>query len=276
MANYRYVGPAYLDAMRMSLKQGRWFTNADRTREVVVLSERTAQTVFPGQDAVGLRIQAGGSRLPYAEVIGIVSDTRSLKLEREPVLMAYLPWWKRNPPSFALIARTDSEPGLLAAAIRQEVSRVDSEAVVARTRTLERVVQDSLSTRRYQLGLLGLFAASAFALATLGIYGVVSYSVARRRTELGIRLALGAAASDLNRLVLRKGMTPVAIGLAVGLFLALGAGRLVESALFGVTSADPLTYGVVIAALLCASLAACYVPARRVTQTDPSSALRHE
>jgi putative ABC transport system permease protein len=275
LANYRYVSPSYLDALQMPLKKGRWFTPEDRTREVLVVSESAARTIWPGEDVIGKRVQTNPSS-PMAEVIGVVADTRAIKLDRDPVLMVFVPVWKRNPSSFSLIVRTDTDPAQLAAAARREIAAVQPQAVVARVRTLERVMSDSLSARRFQLLLIGAFAAAALTLASLGIYGVSAYAVARRKAEIGIRMALGAAARDVHALVFRQGMRPVVAGLVVGIAGALALGRLLNTLLFGVSSTDPLTYATVIGVLTAAALVACSLPARRAVRTDPYSALRNE
>jgi putative ABC transport system permease protein len=275
LANYRYVTPSYAAALQIPLKRGRWFTPEDRNRQVVVISENLASLLWPGEDPLGKRLEYN-KRTGMSEVIGVVADARAIKLDRDPMAMAYVPIWNRNPSSFALVVRTTSDPAALASAVRSEVFAVDSQAVVARIRTLDQVLADSLAARRFQLLLIGVFAGTALVLASLGIYGVVAYSIARRKTEIGIRIALGAALADVHRLVLRQGMRPVVLGLVAGVAGALAAGRLVESLLFGTHSTDPLTFSVVVAVLFGAGLLACYLPARRATRMDPASALRHE
>jgi len=176
----------------------------------------------------------------------------------------------------SLIVRTSMDPSAVAGAVRAEIRRLDPEMPVPQFRSMDEIVSASVAQRRFQLTLVLLFAAIALGLASLGIYGVVSYSVAQRRGELGIRMALGATGPDLRALVLRQGLAPVVIGLAAGLAGALALGRVLSGLLFGISSTDPLTVAVVAAVLLAVGAAACYLPALRATRSDPLVALRYE
>jgi ABC-type antimicrobial peptide transport system permease subunit len=209
-------------------------------------------------------------------VIGVAGDVSAGSLQKQPNPTVYVPYWQRGQRQWSLTVRTPMDPTSIAGAMRAEIRRLDPELPLPRFRSMDEIVSASVAQRRFQLTLVLLFAAIALGLASLGIYGVVSYSVAQRRGELGIRMALGATGSDLRGLVLRQGLAPVVIGLAAGLAGALALGRVLSGLLFGVSSTDPLTMSVVAAVLLSVGAAACYVPALRATQSDPLVALRYE
>lgn len=191
-------------------------------------------------------------------------------------MTVYLPYWQRNQSSYSLAIRTAMAPEQMAGAIRAELRKLDPEMPVPAFRTMREIVSASVAQRQFQLTLVLLFAGIALVLASLGIYGVVSYSVEQRREEMGIRMALGATASGLRAMVLRQGLMPVAVGLAVGIAGVVAIGRVLQGLLFGVSATDPLTISIVAAVLLVVSAAACYIPAMRVTRADPLVALRYE
>jgi predicted permease len=279
IANYRYVSPEYFQSMGIQLRQGRSIEPADRDRQVAVISESIAKQLWPGENPLGKQFYPGSDEKTLAEVIGVVADIRTVALDEPPLMMVYLPAGCARPWSgsySSLVVRAAVAPSALASAVRGAIQSVDSGVPIQYLRPMSEIVWESVGVRRFQMGLASLFAVFALLLAALGIYGVVSYSVARRRQELGIRMALGAQGADLRNLVLLQGMSPVVVGWAAGVLAALVAGRVIRSLLFGVTAQDPLTIaGVTLVVWVTAALA-CYIPARRAMKVDPMVALRYE
>ena len=279
IANYRTVSPDYFSAMGIPLLQGRGFNGADSGRKVVVVSQSVADRFWPSKNPVGqICITQWGPDVP-AEVVGVVGDIRTVQLDEPPLMMVYVPYWFNSisvPSSASFVLRTSAEPSGSAAAVRELIHKVDPEVPITRLRPMSQVVSQSVNARRFQMSLAMLFALSSLLLASLGIFGVVGYSVEQRRHELGIRIALGADLSDLLSMVLRQGMVPVVLGLAAGLVAAVLAGRLISGLLFGVTPYDPLTLAIIALVVTCVALLACYIPARRATRVDPMVALRYE
>ncbi len=274
IVDFRMVNEDFFRAMGIPLVAGRAIEARDRDRPVAVISQSMAQHLWPGQDPIGKRFHLGDA--PLAEVIGVAGDVHGVTLQKRPNPTTYIPYWQRDRPFTTLIVRAVGDPASIVNAVRSEIHRLDREMPVQEFRTMGEIVSASVAARRFQLSLVLLFAGVALALASLGIYGVVSYSVAQRRGEMGIRMALGATSSDLRSLVLRQGLSPVMIGLICGLLGSLAAGRVLSGMLFGVSSADPLTMGVVAMALTIVAAVACYVPARRAMKSDPLVALRYE
>jgi len=273
MVNVRFVSPEYFNILRIPFREGRPFEDSQRNRKVVIVSQGTARRLWPGRSAVGRRMQHNET---LEEVVGVTADIRSTSLDKDPVLIIYIPYWQRPRLSASLLVRTAMDPRGIAASVREAIHHVDADVPVPEMQTLQEVMSDSVAQRRFQTMLVMLFAAAALALAGFGIYGVVSYSVTRRRTEMGIRMALGAGTGGLQRMVLWQGIRPVVAGLAVGIAGALAAGRLLSSLLFEVSARDPLTIGAVALALLAVSVVAALAPARRATRVDPMRALRFE
>jgi predicted permease len=278
-ANYRPVSSGYFRAMGIPLLHGRVFTEADRGRKVVVISKSIAERFWPGRDPIGQICVTQWAGDVESEVIGVAGDIRTVRLEDRPLLMVYVPHWFNEisvPASGSIIIRTSLDPAGSAASIRSLIHRVDSEVPIVALRPMAQIISESVAPRRFQMLLVLTFALSSLFLASLGIFGVIAYSVEQRRHELGIRLALGAQLQDLRRMVLRQGMSPVLFGVAAGIVGATLAGRLISSLLFGVSSYDPLTIASVALVVLSVSLAASYLPARRATRLDPMAALRYE
>jgi putative ABC transport system permease protein len=273
MVNVRFVSPDYFKTLRIPFREGRPFDDSQRNRKVVIVSQGTARRLWPGQSPLGRRMLHNET---LEEVVGVTADIRSTSLDKDPVLIIYVPYWQRPRLSAALLVRTTMDPRGIAAGVREAIHQVDADVPVPKMQTLEEVMANSVAQRRFQMMLVMLFAAAALALAGFGIYGVVSYSVARRRTEMGIRLALGADTGGLQRMVLWQGIRPVVAGLAVGIAGALAAGRILSSLLFQVSARDPLTIGGVALVLLAVSVVAALAPARRATRVDPMNALRFE
>jgi putative ABC transport system permease protein len=271
--NVRFISPGYFQTLRIALREGRDFGEQDRGRKVTIISAGLAQRVWPGQNPLGRKLDNGNGVL---EVVGVTADIRSTSLDHDPVNMMYIPYWQRARRQGSLLVRTAMDPRGIAATLRSAIWAVDSEVPIPEVRTLDQVMERSVAERRFQAMLVVLFAAAALALAAFGSYGVVSYAVARRRAEMGIRMALGATRSDVLKMVLRQGMMPVLAGLAAGAMAALALGRFMASLLFQVSAHDPLAFMAAAAVLLLVSAAACLVPARRATLVDPTEALRFE
>ncbi len=272
--NVRFVSPDYFKTLGIAMQDGRSFEEGDRKRKAVILSHKAAETLWPGTSAVGRRALHGDDEI--LEVVGVTPDFRSTALDADPVRIMYIPYWQRPQTEASILVRTRMNPIGIASSLRNRVWQIDSDVPVPEIRTLVEVMNESVGQRRYQLLLIGLFALAGLALASIGIYGVVAYGVTRRRGELGIRMALGAAAPDVRRMVVSQGMLPVLLGAAAGLLVSLAAGRLVRTMLFEVSPADPFTIVSVIAVLAAVSLAACLIPAARATRINPIEALRCE
>jgi putative ABC transport system permease protein len=270
----RYASPGYFRAMNIALLRGRFFEESDRGRHVAVLSEKAARLLWPIEsDPVG-RSFMGEDDKPKI-LVGLVAEVRAV-LERDPPPMAYYPWWQRVPDGVALVVRTTGDPRSAAGSVQSALRSEDPQLPIRDIRTMEEVVDRSLTERKFQSTLVLLFAASALLVASLGIYGVVSYSVAHRRNELGIRMALGAQRSQLLGLVIRQGMTPVIFGLTGGIVVAFLLGQAIRGLLFGIQPADPKTVAGVALLLLVVGLLACLIPARRAARMDAIAALRFE
>jgi predicted permease len=278
-ANYRAASPGYFEAMGIPLVQGRTFEEGDRGRNVTVISQSVADRFWPGKNPVGqicITAWAGEQR---SEVIGVVGDIRTVRLDRPPEMMVYVPEWRNArsvPDSASIVIRTAMDPAGAAAAVRDEIHRIDPNVPIVALRPMRELVSESVQTRRFQMLLAMTFAGSALFLTSLGIFGVVASSAEQRRRELGIRMALGAGHAQLCSIVLRDGMVPVLVGLAAGVVAAIFAGRLMESLLFGVGAFDPATVAFVAMLVVLVALAACYIPARRAMRVDPMVALRYE
>ncbi len=270
----RYASPGYFRVMNIAVRQGRAFEERDRGRGVAVLSEKAAKLLWPGEpNPVGRRFMGEDDMLKT--LVGVVAEVRAV-LHSDPPPMAYYPYWQRVPGGGALVVRTTADPHTAAGAVRDALRSEDAQVPIRAIRTMEEVVDLSVAQRRFQLTLMVVFAASALLVASLGIYGVVSYSVARRRNEIGIRMALGAQRSQLLGLVIRQGMAPVVLGLAAGVAVALFLGRLIRGLLFEVQPTDPFMIAGVAAVLLVVGALACLIPARRAVGTDAVAALRFE
>ena len=272
--DFRRVNTNYFKALGIPFLRGRNFTEQE-VREgarVVIISDLLARQVFPNEEPLGKRLIMAMGNTAF-EIIGIVGDIRHRALESNPAAAMYMPAYEG---SMNVVIRSQGDPASLAAAVRKEVLQIDPNQPVADVRTMEQWLDRAVAGPRYRTTLLGLFALVALALASTGIYGVMSYSVSQRTHEIGVRMALGARRNDVLRLVVRQGMTLVIIGVAIGLAGAFALTRLMASLLFGVTAKDPFTFVVVSALLAVVAFVACYMPARRATKVDPLTALRYE
>jgi len=272
-AQRRCATSGYFAALRIPLLQGRVFTagDSDDQPKVAVINEVMARQYFAGRDPLGRRLMAAGA---WRTVVGVVSDVKSSSLETRVPPQFYLPHAQEPWRPMTVVVHAEGGPLPAASTIRREVSSLDPQLPVAKMRTMEQVVSDSTGVRRFTVALLTFFAGSALLLTMIGIYGVMAFLVELRRREMGIRMALGAQRRDVLYLVLGQGMRPVAMGAAAGLIGSLAASRLIASQLYGVSSADPLTLAGTLTLLVLAALAACWLPARRVSRVDPMVALR--
>jgi predicted permease len=276
LADIRQVNPEYFRTLGVPLRSGRVFAEADRAYPVALVSVLASERLWPGQDPVGKRMQMGGDDTPLLQVIGVVGDVRGISLDKAPTMTVYVPYWQRFQSQALLAVRTPLDPGVVASDLRLALRRIDPELPIPAFRTMEDIVSVSAAERRFQTELVMLFGLVAALLASLGIYGVVSYSVAQRTGELGIRMALGAVPAGLRWLMLRQCLVPVAAGLACGLAASAMTGRLLSSLLFGVRAVDPVTIAAVALSSSAIAAVAGYIPARRATRVDPVVALRQE
>jgi predicted permease len=279
MANYRPVSPDYFSAMGIPLMYGRTFEPTDRNRKVVVVSQSVAERFWPGKNPIGQVCLTQWAGDVPAEVIGVAGDIRTVRLDRPPLMMVYVPSWFNAisvPSSASFVLRTDTDPASSSTAVRSLIHNTDIDVPVTSVRPMTQIVSQSVDARRFPMFLALCFALSSLLLASLGIFGVVGYSVEQRRQELGIRMALGAELGDLLRMVLRQGMAPVIVGLAIGTVAAVFAGQLISSLLFGVSSHDPLTFASVVLVVAIVAVIASYFPAHRAMRVDPMVALRYE
>jgi putative ABC transport system permease protein len=277
----RIVSPGYFDTMGIQLLRGRQLTEQDTetTPNVVVISEAMARRYWPGEEAVGKRIAAGRIRKPedWIHVIGVVKDVRQFELIADPKPQMYLSY--RQAGFFDtrdLVVKTDVEPATLAAAVRKTVWEIDKDQPVSNIQTMEEILADSIARQRFSMLLLAIFAAVALVLAGVGIYGVMSYSVAQRTHEIGIRMALGAQTGAVLKLAVGYGLKLVIAGLVIGLIAAFALTRVMSTLLFGVTATDPATFTLISLLLIAVAALASYVPARRATRVNPIIALRYE
>jgi putative ABC transport system permease protein len=277
----RIVSPDYFRTMGINLRQGREFGDQDTadSPEVVVISEAMGRRFWPGEDPIGKRITPGSptSNDNWITVIGVVNDVRQFELIAEPRPQMYLSYKQQE--FFAprhLVVRTDVDPLSLATTVRRTVWEIDKDQPVSNIRTMEDVLSGSIGRQRFSMLLLAIFAAVAMVLAAVGIYGVMSYSVAQRTHELGIRMALGAQRRDVLKLAIGEGLKLVLIGIVLGLGTSFVLTRVMSSLLFGVSATDPLTYISISILLISVALLASYIPARRAARVDPLIALRYQ
>ena len=279
MAQTRYISPDYFRAIGIPLRQGRFFGDQDRDNSVpvIIISDAMARRFWPGENPIGKRLTPSfhleqGAR----EIVGVVGDIKTSGLDVDSSAMMYLPYKQAPRPYVSFVVRTASNPESLVQPVSRAIYSIDKEQALTDVQTMEQVLRASLSDRRFNMTLLLAFAGVALVLAAVGVYGVMNYTVTLRRRELGIRMALGAEARDVLRLVLGQGLTLTLIGVAAGLIAAYALTRLMASLLYGVTATDYLTFISVSAVLIAVGLVASYVPARRATKVNPTIALRTE
>ncbi|HKX28980.1 MAG TPA: ABC transporter permease [Blastocatellia bacterium] len=287
LVTLNFISSEYFQAMGIELSAGRAF----EAREVavgskpnaVIISEMMAQRFFPGENPIGRRLMGE----PFQTIVGVARDTRLHGLDREVYPEFYLPH-AQNLNGWGilrLVVRAASDPNHpatpsatadLATSIRNQIHAIDPDEPVNQVMTMDELLSNSVAGRRFQMYLLGIFAAAALAIATIGIYGVISYAVSQRTHEIGIRMALGARAGDVRRMVIRRGMIIASIGVALGVAAALALTRVMKTLLFNVSPTDPMTFVLISLLLIAVALLASYIPARRATMVDPLIALRDE
>jgi predicted permease len=268
------ISPDFFRAAGVALRKGRYFSDQDR-HAVVIVNETMARRFWAGEDPIGKRFKFGDVQGPgrWVSVVGVVADMRRQGLEKQAVSQIFEPaWW----PRMDLVVRTSSDPLKLASAIRSEIHSVDKMVPVFSLSTLEHQLLETGSQRRFQTSLVTLFSAIALALAAIGIYGLMQYSVAQRTREIGIRIALGARRPDVLAMVLRQGLTLALVGAILGLLGSVWVTPILRNLLYGVSPNDVLSLGGAPLVLVAVTLVACYFPARRATCVDPMVALRQE
>jgi predicted permease len=278
IVDIRTVNSDYLRTMGIVLYEGRSFDERDRSRNVAVISKSTAKRIWGARDPIGKRFRFGSPDRAPIEIIGVAADIRGVSLDRAPELTAYVPYWQG---SFGIRAvtiamKTNGDPAAVFAAIRTTIRNIDADMPLPPFRTMDQVVEQSIGERRFQLDLILLFGLIAVVLAALGIYGTMSYAVAQRTNEVGIRIALGAQPRSIAGKVVIDALKSVAIGLLSGIPIALAAAAGLRSLLFGVTPRDPVTLIATCTIVAMTAILAAFVPARRASRIDPIVALRGE
>jgi predicted permease len=280
---FRIVTPGFFEAMGMPLLRGRTFDDRDlglaeegTPAMVAVISTALANRLWPGEDPVGRRLRWNNPDGPLAEVVGVVDEIRDTSLEAEPPPMLFLDHEQLPWPAMTLVVKTAGDPGQASVAVRRAIMRVDPGLAVPEIGLLEGNLSEAMAGALLNTRLMGFFAGAALLIATIGVYGVVSYRVARRRKELGIHKALGASRGALVRLVLRQGLRLVTAGVALGALGALGLARLLAAVLYGISPTDPVTFASAVLVFTAVATLACYLPARRAAIVDPMEALRTE
>jgi putative ABC transport system permease protein len=284
-ANFEPISWDYFRTIGTPIISGRQFTPQDDQDHpgVAIVNEAFARGFFPNEQALGQRIKPGppafiwkGQRLTSFEIVGIARNVKSAGLNAESEPTYYLPATQAPLQDMTILVRTRNDPTTLVPALRNAVWAIDPNQPITNISTLEKIVADSIAQPRLNMMLMGLFGALAMILAAVGIYGLLSYAVTQRTQEMGIRMALGARAADVLKLVLRQGMTMALVGEAIGLVGAFALTRLIRGLLFGVTPTDAPTFIAVFGVLNLVALLACFIPARRATKVDPLVALRYE
>lgn len=280
LVDRRVITPDYFLTMGIPLLKGRSFTEADdaNAQKVLIVSESWIRRYMPDEEALGQRVKLGraDSDRPWLTIVGIVGDVKHTSIDSEMRPHIYWPQAQRPSAGMTIVIKSSSDPATVISAVRNEIWSIDRNQPVGDVKVMEQYVSDSLSRRRLNMTLLGIFAALALLLATVGIYGVMSYTVTQRTREIGIRIALGANSSDVIRLVTGQGMIPAVMGIVLGIAASMGLTRSISSLLYGVSANDPLIFTGVAILLTLIALLASYIPARRATRVDPMIALRQE
>lgn len=277
-ADVRRVMPGFFSAMRVPLKRGRVFTDSDTASSprAAIVDDVLAKEYWPNQDPIGHRISMASSTPEWYTIVGVVGNVRNRGFSAPRKGVLYFPLAQRPKTHMSLVVRAASNPAGLAGAIHQAVEGIDRQQPVYGVKTMEQYVSESVTDQRLAVFLLATFGALALILASVGIYGVISYSVSQRTHEIGVRAALGAQRGDILKMVLGQGLWLAALGVVAGIIAALGLTQLIANLLYGVKPADPVAFAVVSPALIAVALLACYIPARRATKVNPTIALRHE
>ncbi len=279
VTDVRVTDDSFFRVMNIPVLSGRTFTEQEATenRRVAVISQALARKYFPGEDPLGKRITVDMKEEPEpTEIIGVVGDTKHQALNAETKATVYWPHPQLPYTAMTLVVRMAGDPASIANAAQREIQAIDKDQPISDVRTMQSWLAESVSRSRFGATLLALFAGVALLLAGVGLYGVMAYSIAQRRHEVGIRLALGAQAGDIFKLILRQGMLLTLIGVATGLAAAWALTRVMSSLLYEVSATDPLIYASLALVLTGVALVACLIPARRAMRTEPMIALRHE
>ncbi|HSE37573.1 MAG TPA: ABC transporter permease [Blastocatellia bacterium] len=276
-----FISPEYFTALGVPILQGRSFDQADKQDSplVVIINQTLAERYLPGENPLGKRFRVGGAErpgTPWMEIVGMVGDVKYSGLDSKPEPAYYVPLAQNVWRAAYLVVRGQTNPTSLVSAIREQIWDLDKDIPIANLATMDQLLAESVAVPRFRTLLLGIFAALALALATVGIYGVISYSVTQRTHEIGIRMALGAQGGEVMTLVIRQGMVLALIGVAMGLAGSFALTRLIESLLFEVSTTDLGTFAGVAALLIVVAVLACWIPARRASRVDPMTALRCE
>jgi putative ABC transport system permease protein len=283
-AGYRTITPQYLETLGVPLLQGRDFTFADKERSpaVVVINATMARTYFPTENPLGQRLQIGATPendVPWMEIVGVVGDVHQ-GLDSDPKAEMYLPYRQADAIlpvlQLSIVLRTAADPLQQTSALRSALAEIDPNEPLVRVRTMEDNMAATVTQPRFRTWLIGIFAGLALLLAAVGLYGVMSYSVTQRTSEIGIRVTLGAQRTEVFRTIVGEGLRLALIGVALGTVAALLTTRVLRSFLYGISAFDPLTFVLTAAVLTSVAIAACFFPARRATSVDPMVALRHE
>jgi putative ABC transport system permease protein len=282
-ADFFAVDVGYFRSMGIPMIKGRDFTDRDQHNSppVIIVTETFARQYFPNEEALGKRVQPGIStydndKSTMREIVGVVGDVRNRALNTEPKPAYYLPQSQIPFNQMIGVLKTTTDPKSLLSAVTKEVAGFDKDLPVFGVKTMDEYLSSSVAAPRFNTTLLTIFAAVALALTIVGLYGVMSYSVAQRTGEIGIRLALGAQTKDVLGMIVRQGFRLVVLGLVIGLAGAFALMRLISGLLFGVTTKDPFTFVAAALLLMLVALLACIIPARRATKVDPMEALRCE
>jgi putative ABC transport system permease protein len=279
-ANFRVVNETYFQTLGVPIIAGRMFDERDKPNAagVVIIGKSLADRVFAGRDPIGRRINYASLQGPPDLIVGVVGDVKIAGLDEAIKPVLYYPY--RQAPSMAtnLVVRTSADPTALADAIRNDIRTLEPDVAIFNVRAMEELLSNSTAVfmRRFPALLIGIFAGVALLLASIGIYGVVSFSVSQQTHHIGVRMALGAQASDILKMVLKQGLRLAFLGVAIGVVAALALMRLLRSLLFEVQTTDASTFALVVGTLFGVALLACYLPARRATKVDPLVALRYE
>jgi predicted permease len=281
MANYTMVSPGYFSAVGTPILRGRPFLESDSASSmpVAIISAALAKKYWPGQDPIGKQIAPRGLAFPSETIVGVAADVKRISLREAPPPEMYVPYTQKVWPSLLtmdVVVRTTQDPASIPASTRTAIHSVDPDLPLANIKPLADIFSDSMTESRFSMLLLAAFGGLALLLAMIGMYGVISYSVAQRTQEIGIRMALGAQRRNVFQMVIGQGARLAILGIVLGLAASLAVTRLINSFLYGVPATDPLTFVVVVLLLTLVVLLACYVPARRAMKVDPMIALRYE
>jgi putative ABC transport system permease protein len=282
LSSYRVISPDYFQTMGIPLVKGRTFTEGDNltSPQVIIINQNMADAMWPGEDATGKRMTVGvpmpGDTPDWVTVVGVVGNVKHTTLGGESGMQMYQPVLQAPARTMTFVIRTAVEPTSIVESARSTIASIDKTLPLSNVKTMERIISDSVAPFRFNMFLLVLFAIVAMILTTVGVYGVMNYSVAQRTQEIGIRMALGAQPNEVRALILKQGLVLSSIGLAIGLAGGFAMTRLMSSLLYGVSATDPATFAVVALFLAGVALLACYIPAHKATRVDPGVALRYE